>query len=62
MRRVEGRRGANILIIDSRSKFEYKEGYIPKAIYIPQERFYMIQSFLPKEKNIPLVFYCKGYG
>jgi rhodanese-related sulfurtransferase len=49
MRRAEGRRGANVPIIDSRSEFEYKEGYIPKTIYIPQERFYMIQSFLPKE-------------
>jgi hypothetical protein len=54
--------GPAIVIIDSRSEFEYKRGHIPGAIFVPEEKFYALGLLLPKEKDTPLVFYCRGYG
>lgn len=54
--------GAQILIVDVRSEFEYKEGHIPKAAHIPQEQFKALGVLLPKDKAFPVVFYCRGAG
>jgi rhodanese-related sulfurtransferase len=51
-----------LLVIDTRTEFEYRLGHIPKAINISEEKFYMIETLLPKEKDTPLVFYCRGIG
>jgi rhodanese-related sulfurtransferase len=51
-----------LLVIDTRTEFEYRLGHIPKAINISEEKFYMIETLLPKEKDTPLVFYCRGVG
>ncbi len=51
-----------LLVVDNRSALEYASGHIPGAIHIPQEEFFRIASFLPKEKDTPVVFYCRGYG
>jgi rhodanese-related sulfurtransferase len=50
------------LVIDTRTEYEYKLGHIPKAINISQEKFYMLDTLLPKEKDTPMVFYCRGTG
>jgi hypothetical protein len=54
--------GPAILIVDNRSEYEYGIGHIPKAINIPQERFTLLDTLLPKDKGFPIVFYCTGYG
>lgn len=51
-----------LLIVDTRTEFEYKQSHIPKAINISQEKFYMLETLLPKEKDTPIVFYCRGVG
>ena len=51
-----------LLVVDTRTEFEYKLGHIPKAINISQEKFYMLETLLPKEKGTPMVFYCRGVG
>jgi hypothetical protein len=54
--------GPAILIVDNRSEYEYSRGHVPKAINIPQERFILLDTLLPKDKSFPIVFYCTGYG
>lgn len=49
-----------LLIIDTRTEFEFKQGHIPKAINISQEKFYTLNTLLPEEKSTPIVFYCRG--
>jgi len=51
-----------LVIIDNRTEFEYSSGHIPGAMNIPQHDFRMIASFLPADKDTPLVFYCGGYS
>ena len=51
-----------LLVVDTRTEYEYKLGHIPKAINISQEKFYMLDTLLPKEKDTPMVFYCRGTG
>jgi hypothetical protein len=54
--------GAQILIVDNRTEYEYNEGHIPKAINISQERFNSLNMLLPKDKAFPILFYCRGTG
>ena len=51
-----------LLVVDTRTEFEYKLGHISKAINISQEKFYMLDTLLPTEKDTPIVFYCRGVG
>jgi rhodanese-related sulfurtransferase len=51
-----------LFVVDTRTEFEYRLGHIPKAINISQEKFYMLDSLLPAEKDTPIVFYCRGVG
>lgn len=56
------REDTQFLVVDTRTEYEYKLGHIPKAINISQEKFYMLETLLPKEKDTPIVFYCRGVG
>lgn len=51
-----------IALIDSRTEQEFALGHIPTAINIAPEKVNNIGSLLPKNKAIPLVFYCRGAG
>lgn len=51
-----------LLVVDTRTEYEYKQSHIPKAINISQAKFYMLETLLPKEKDTPIVFYCRGTG
>ena len=53
---------AAVMIVDNRSEYEYNRGHLPKALNIPQERLFSLDTFLPKDKTFPIVFYCTGYG
>ena len=55
-------RDAGVLVVDNRTTMEYTSGHIPGAIHIPQEEFFRIASYLPKEKDAIIVFYCRGHG
>ena len=51
-----------LVVVDNRSALEYASGHIPGAIHLPEEEFPRIASYLPPEKDTPIVFYCRGYG
>jgi len=51
-----------VLIVDTRTEKEYREAHIPTAINIPAWQFKSIRTLLPKEKSLPIVFYCRGYS
>ncbi len=51
-----------LFIVDTRTEFEFKQGHIPKAINISQEKFYALNTLLPEAKDTPIVFYCRGVG
>ena len=51
-----------LVLVDCRSDQEFAQGHIPKAINIPPERVNVIGTLLPKNKAVPLVFYCRGTG
>ncbi len=51
----------NFLLIDVRTEEEYIEGHIPRAISVPPEKIGLIADFLPADRDIPIVFYCRGY-
>jgi len=53
---------SNMLLVDARTEEEYREGHIPGAINIPPNRFSAMAGYLPANKKIPLVFYCRGYN
>jgi hypothetical protein len=54
--------GMAFVLVDTRSEPEYLRGRLPGSINIPQEKFDVIELFLPKDKDKPLVFFCRGYG
>ncbi len=51
-----------VVLIDARPAEEYKEAHIPKAINIPADRVTAEAKKLPKDKNTPIIFYCRGEG
>jgi rhodanese-related sulfurtransferase len=53
---------ARPVIIDNRTEYEYKQGRIPGAVNISQEKFRILDTLLPKDKDTPIVFYCRGVG
>ena len=51
-----------LVLVDTRTEVEYRDGHIPTAINIPPEKLAVIGTVLPKNKKIMLVFYCRGVG
>jgi rhodanese-related sulfurtransferase len=50
------------VLIDARPAEEYRQAHIPGAINIPPERMKGEITRLPKNKKIPIIFYCRGEG
>ncbi|MFO7765279.1 MAG: rhodanese-like domain-containing protein [Pelovirga sp.] len=56
---------ADVLIIDVRTAREFYDGHIAGAINISSQasnQFRSLPLLLPQDKDIPLVFYCRGYS
>jgi len=51
-----------LIVIDTRTQFEYARGHIPRSLFVPEEKFYALKLILPQAKDTTLVFYCRGYG
>lgn len=47
-------------LVDARTKEEYDEAHIVKAINITEKGYEAQSSQLPSDKNAPLVIYCNG--
>jgi predicted sulfurtransferase len=52
--------GAAVTVVDTRTEYEFRKGHIPGAVNIPPEKFDVIGSLLPGDKNAHIVFYCRG--
>jgi rhodanese-related sulfurtransferase len=50
------------LIVDARTEKEYRQAHIRTAVNIPPEQFTSIGKHLPQDKNLPIIFYCRGYS
>jgi rhodanese-related sulfurtransferase len=53
---------ANFVLVDARPENEYSMGHIKGAINIPPRKHQYMAGLLPENKDIPVVFYCRGYG
>ena len=47
-------------LIDARTKQEYKNAHIFKAVNVPDKKLQENLSFLPADKNALLIIYCNG--
>jgi len=54
--------GKKAALIDVRSPEEYLAGHIPGAVNIPADRITAEKNRLPRDKSVPLIFYCRGVG
>jgi len=52
----------NALLVDARTEKEYRQAHIRTAVNIPPEQFASIGKHLPQDKNLPIIFYCRGYS
>jgi rhodanese-related sulfurtransferase len=51
-----------MLIVDSRPrKTGYNKGHVTSAISLPDSKFDAMNGLLPRDKDIPLIFYCGGF-
>lgn len=53
---------SQFVLIDSRPLDEYKSGHIAGAINIAPDQLTFVRAFLPADRNIQLVIYCRGFG
>jgi rhodanese-related sulfurtransferase len=51
-----------VLIVDTRTEEEYRQGHIPTAVNIPPPQFTSIGNHLLQDKSLPIIFYCRGYS
>ncbi len=51
---------ARAAVVDARPEEEYALGHIPSAINIPGYKLYLLGKLLPKNKQVPVIFYCRG--
>lgn len=52
----------SLVVVDTRSEYEYSQGHLPGAINIPPYKFNILSSLLPHDLRTEIVFYCRGYG
>jgi predicted sulfurtransferase len=55
-------RKASVVLVDTRTEYEFKQGRIPGSINIPPHKFRVLAEILPADKKAHLVFYCRGAG
>ena len=51
-----------VMVVDTRSEREFRQGHIPEAKNIPPEKISAISTFLPTNRNSLIIFYCRGAG
>jgi phage shock protein E len=57
---VKKRIDQKVLIVDARTEKEYRQAHIPTAINIPPSQYTLIRKYLPQDKSLPIIFYCRG--
>jgi rhodanese-related sulfurtransferase len=51
-----------VLLVDVRTEKEYGQAHIRTAVNIPPNQFSSIGKYLPEDKSLPIIFYCRGYS
>jgi len=62
LRRLISEETSLVVVVDTRTEYEFLQGHLPRAINISLEKFHLLSSLLPRQKDTPLVFYCRGVG
>ena len=50
----------NAVLVDTRTAEEYQLAHIPGAINIMPDQMKTKAAHLPKNKKVPIIFYCRG--
>jgi hypothetical protein len=53
-------RNAPIVLVDTRTEYEFRKGRIPGAILVSPDKFGSLGATLPPDKSAHLIFYCRG--
>jgi rhodanese-related sulfurtransferase len=53
---------SDFLLVDTRTEYEFRQGHIPGALNIPPHRFDGLAALLPSDKDLQIIFYCRGHG
>ncbi len=56
------KRNVPLVLVDTRTDYEYRQGHLPGALSIPRHRFDVLDSLIPPDKGAQIVFYCRGFG
>jgi len=51
-----------LMLVDTRTEYEFRKGRIPGAVNIPPNKFSELATLLPPDKDVLVVFYCRGSG
>lgn len=51
-----------VVLVDARPAEEYRQGHIPGALNIMPDHIRTEAGLLPKDKSMPIIFYCRGEG
>ena len=54
--------GSGLVLVDTRTEYEYGQGRLPGSISIPPYRFKELGTLLPSDKDAEIVFDCRGRG
>ena len=52
--------GGGLVVVDTRTEYEYRQGHLPGAVNIPPYEFGKLSTLLPADKGTEVVFYCRG--
>lgn len=51
-----------LMLVDTRTEYEFRKGRVPGAVNIPPNKFSELGILLPPDKDVLVVFYCRGSG
>ena len=57
---VDGK--GRFVLVDARKPYEYSVSHLPGAINVGPEKFEQIARYLPPDKSVLIITYCRGYG
>jgi len=56
------KRKVPLVLVDTRTEYEYRQGHLPGALSVPPHRFNVLDALIPPDKGVETVFYCRGFG
>jgi len=56
------KRKAPLVLVDTRTEYECRQGHLPGALSVPRHRFDVLDGLIPPDKGVEIVFYCRGFA